>query len=85
MRNRFRLSTGVVAAAVMAIFSLASQQTAGQAPGYKAPRAVGGRADLNGIWQAVGTANWDLPDHAAGVVRFWRVANERLEDNHIRR
>jgi hypothetical protein len=32
---------------------------------YQAPRAADGHADLNGIWQALNTANWDLQDHAA--------------------
>jgi hypothetical protein len=34
-------------------------------PGSQAPRASDGHADLNGIWQAMNTANWDLQDHAA--------------------
>lgn len=29
------------------------------------PRAADGRPDLSGIWQALGTAHWDLEDHAA--------------------
>ena len=37
----------------------------GAAPRYQAPRASDGHADLNGIWQAVNTANWDLQDHQA--------------------
>jgi len=32
---------------------------------YRAPRAADGHADLNGIWQAMNTANWDIQDHAA--------------------
>jgi hypothetical protein len=28
-------------------------------------RAWDGRPDLNGVWQAIGTANWDLEDHPA--------------------
>jgi hypothetical protein len=32
---------------------------------YRAPRLADGRPDLNGIWQAVNTANWDIEDHAA--------------------
>ena len=32
---------------------------------YRAPRAGDGHADLNGIWQAMNTANWDIQDHAA--------------------
>ena len=29
------------------------------------PRAWDGHPDLNGIWQAIGTAHWDLEDHPA--------------------
>ena len=30
------------------------------------PRAWDGHPDLNGIWQAIGTAHWDLEDHPSG-------------------
>ena len=36
-----------------------------QAQTYKAPRTADGKPDLNGIWQAVNTANWDIQDHPA--------------------
>ena len=36
-----------------------------QAPAYKAPRLADGHPNLNGIWQANNTANWDLQDHVA--------------------
>lgn len=29
------------------------------------PRAFDGHPDLNGIWQAIGTAHWNLEDHSA--------------------
>ena len=38
---------------------------AGRFPPYRAPRAADGHADLNGIWQALVSANWDLLDHEA--------------------
>ena len=36
-------------------------------PRYKAPRTPfkDGKPDLNGIWQAINTANWDIQDHVA--------------------
>jgi hypothetical protein len=39
----------------------------GQAPvpGYRAPRTPDGKPNLNGIWQALNEANWDLEPHAA--------------------
>ncbi len=37
-----------------------------QAPAaYRAPRTASGKPDLNGVWQAVNTANWNIQDHAA--------------------
>src|SRR4030095_8631105 len=41
--------------------SLASGQTAP----YRAPRGPDGKPNLNGIWQALNTADWDLEGHAA--------------------
>ena len=35
----------------------------GQTTAYKAPRMPDGHPNLNGIWQAVNTANWNLQDH----------------------
>ncbi|HEY7387571.1 MAG TPA: hypothetical protein VH640_03630 [Bryobacteraceae bacterium] len=40
-------------------------------PPYRAPRFPGTQnPDLNGIWQAVNSANWDLEPHAAGPSPF---------------
>src|ERR1700682_5001006 len=36
-----------------------------QAPAYRAPRMAGGRPDLNGIWQALNEANYDIQAHVA--------------------
>src|SRR3989442_14076285 len=39
----------------------------GQTTAYRAPRLPGTQnPNLNGIWQAFTTANWDLLDHPAG-------------------
>jgi hypothetical protein len=32
---------------------------------YRVPRLPNGKPDLNGIWQAMNTANWDLQEHSA--------------------
>jgi hypothetical protein len=32
---------------------------------YKTPRTADGKPNLNGIWQAMNTANWDLEGHSA--------------------
>jgi len=51
--------TALAGAAVAAVLS--STPSAG----YQARRTPGGKPDLNGIWQALGTAHWDLEGHAA--------------------
>jgi hypothetical protein len=48
------------------LLSLAALPAAGQTAAYKAPRTADGKPDLNGIWQVLNTANWDLQSHAAG-------------------
>src|SRR5246127_3534461 len=32
---------------------------------YRGPRMPDGKPNLNGIWQAMNTANWDLEEHSA--------------------
>jgi hypothetical protein len=53
-------SARIAAAAVLA-WPLAF----GQFPAYRAPRLTDGHPDLNGVWQAFVSANWDLEDHEA--------------------
>jgi hypothetical protein len=36
-----------------------------QTPAYRAPRTPDGKPDLNGIWQALNEANWDIELHMA--------------------
>ena len=38
---------------------------AAQAPSYRAPRTPDGKPDLNGIWQALNEANYDIETHVA--------------------
>ena len=55
-----RLGTGFALGAILAI---AAVPLAGQA--YRAPRTSDGKPDLNGIWQALNEANFDLEAHMA--------------------
>ncbi len=62
MRNRTILPTILLAAiAASAVFSAAATETRGQGTGRDARTAS--RPNLNGIWQAMTTANWDLLTH----------------------
>src|SRR5881409_1989946 len=69
MRNAVRVAIlGVAAAAAITTLSLAIVSTGAQQPApqnYRAPHMADGHPDLNGIWQAFVTANWDLQDHEA--------------------
>ncbi|OLE82326.1 MAG: hypothetical protein AUF76_09890 [Acidobacteria bacterium 13_1_20CM_2_65_9] len=44
----------------------------GAAPAARADR-IAGHPNLNGIWQAINTANWNLEDHAASATAFWQL------------
>jgi len=74
MRIRLRgvaIAVGTVVAVAGGLWVI-TIPTAGQAPAatgqfpaaYRAPR-LDGHPDLNGIWQAITTANWNLEDHDA--------------------
>ncbi|PYQ71008.1 MAG: hypothetical protein DMG01_26470 [Acidobacteria bacterium] len=37
------------------------------------PDRIAGHPNLNGIWQAINSANWNLEDHAASATAFWQL------------
>jgi hypothetical protein len=45
----------------------------GQAPAPKIPRMKDRKPDLNGIWESLGTANWDLQDHSPYAGPMWET------------
>ena len=70
MCNRLRRPLmNMATAAVVAVILIAATRTAAQTPAgqNQMPRTADRKPDLNGIWQAVNTANWDLEDHAGGA------------------
>jgi hypothetical protein len=46
---------------------------ANPAADQRAARAADGHADLNGIWEALNGANWDLEDHSAQAGPMWQT------------
>ena len=61
MRNRRRNERPVALVATLLVVSAAAVQ----AQDYRAPRTSDGEPDLNGIWQALTAAHWDIEAHAA--------------------
>jgi hypothetical protein len=71
MRSQFRGSVSVVGAAVLGTILCSLAPVAGQAPNtYKAPRTSDGHPDLNGYWQAMNSANWNLEEHPAETAPY---------------
>jgi hypothetical protein len=58
-------STSLFAVAVAAVIGGCAQPAPETGPGYTAPRTAFGDPDLQGIWQAMNTAVWNLEDHTA--------------------
>jgi hypothetical protein len=67
MRNALRggLIACTLAGGIVALVAIVPLDGQAQAPAYRAPRAADGHPDLNGIWQAMNTANYDLEPHVA--------------------
>src|SRR5271170_196267 len=61
MRNVLRRL--ITTSALATIIAIGVVPLAGQA--YRAPRGPGGKPDLNGIWQALNEANYDIEAHVA--------------------
>ena len=62
-----KIATAIVIFATVVMTAAGQPSTAsGQFPPYKAPRIAGGHPDLNGTWQALVTADWDLHSSKTG-------------------
>ena len=66
MRNRFRsLRIAIITSALIAAIPVVVIPAVAQTSAYKPARTADGKPDLNGVWQALSTANWDLQAHPA--------------------
>jgi hypothetical protein len=55
----------VSVAAMIAAILCGAMSTASEAQTSSLPRSPDGHPNLNGIWQSLNTANWDIQEHAA--------------------
>jgi hypothetical protein len=74
MRIGFRTHTLLIAAALALLSGV--MPMAGQAPTYRAPRTADGKPNLNGIWQAINEANWNVEGHSAAPGRALALGAE---------
>src|SRR5688572_33360038 len=63
--KRFSILAATAAAFVMAGATTAYAQ-AGAQQQVQQPERIDGKPNLNGIWQVMNTANWNLEPHSAG-------------------
>ncbi len=63
-RCRWHRGSITAVASTVALFLLGAIMIEAQPSTYTAPR-IHGRPNLNGVWQAMSAANWDLEPHAA--------------------
>jgi len=64
-RKNTKTSTVIKLVSAIAISWLIVQVTYGQSEDYLASKTATGNPDLNGIWQALGSAHFDIEGHAA--------------------
>jgi hypothetical protein len=77
MITAFMVNRGISGLALAAALLLASIPAVGQAPAARKP------PDLNGIWQALSAANWDLLDHGPQAGTFWQTGSIGAEPGDL--
>ena len=71
MQNRYGRLIIIVLAGVALTGLLPARMAAAQDTTYEAPRMIGSEnPDLNGVWQALNSANWNIEPHAAEASAF---------------
>ena len=73
MSHQWRVSIGVVTALIMLLVALPGMSQApatARAAAPQVPRMPDGKPNFTGLWQASGTAYWDIRDHSAQAGPF---------------
>src|SRR5215831_19235425 len=64
MRRRSRSLSAGMSRALAGVVLMAFSAAVGQAQTPDIPRMPDGKPNLTGMWQAFGTAHWDIQDHS---------------------
>src|SRR5262245_20403454 len=73
MRNRFMYAVVVIAVGGAVMLPIAQQRGRQGGPPAGQPQRIAGHPNLNGIWQAINSANWNLEGHSASATTFWQL------------
>jgi hypothetical protein len=73
MTTRLKVSLFASAILTVAIAAIVIQAQNTAKPAANIPRMAGGRPNLTGLWQAMGTAYWDIRDHSAQAGPFYQL------------
>jgi hypothetical protein len=65
--------TALTVAVWILLLSFAVNAAAGQAQTPRGPRLPDGKPNLTGVWQALGTAYWDIQDHSPQAGPFYQL------------
>src|SRR5262245_46332010 len=68
-----RLHAAILRVGMSGAVVLAFSQAVGQAQTPDVPRMPDGKPNLTGMWQALGTAHWDIQDHSPQGGPFYQL------------
>src|SRR5436190_21045190 len=75
MSHRWTVSTSVLITIVvlLMVVPVNGQTPAARPPAPQVPRMPDGKPNLTGLWEALGTAYWDIRDHSAQPGPFFQL------------
>src|SRR6202451_3162727 len=63
----------MITAAACAALLTATLPSTGQTQAPRIPRMAEGKPNLTGLWQGMGTADWDIEDHSSAAGPFYQL------------
>ena len=67
------MKSWMITAAACAAFLTAALPSRAQTTAARMPHMADGKPNLTGLWQAMGTADWDLEDHSSAAGPFFQL------------